>query len=94
MDKNTEEISFKLRQLMDKINECQKLIKKAYLMIPSHEAAMEAEFRRVNEVALQDVRNGLKNTDLQTTIKNAKESTVPVHEVPSPVEEKAHKENE
>ena len=91
MDQNTEDIALKLRQLMDKINECQKLVKKAYLMIPNQRAAMEAEFRRVNEVARDQALNGLKNTQYKTNIKNANES-VPVHEVPCPVEEKTHKE--
>ena len=91
MDQHTEDIARKLRQLMDKINECQKLVKKAYLAVPNHREAMEAEFRRAKQVARYQVLNGLKNTQYKTNIKNANES-VPVHEVPCPVEEKTHKE--
>ena len=93
MDANTEKMAFKLHQLMEKINECQKLIKTAYLMVPNHQGAMKAEFERVNELALQDARNGLKTETVNTSRTNVKRQThtrISVHDVPDSVEEKVH----
>ena len=93
MDANTEKMAFKLHQLMEKINECQKLIKTAYLMIPSHQSAMKADFERINELAHDTVRNGLKNQGVDTIKKNVKlnsNTRISVHDVPDPVEEKVH----
>ena len=55
MDRRNEEIALKLRDLLDKINQCQKLVKKAYLAIPTHKNAMKKEFSRVEAIAIRDV---------------------------------------
>ena len=93
MDANTEKMAFKLHQLMEKINECQKLVKTAYLIVPNHQGAMKAELERVNELAHEHARNGLRKQRVNTTKTNVKRQTntrISVHDVPDPLEEKVH----